>query len=403
MRLSYILIFLLITASFPLIAGWIPFFQKMWIVLFFLFFTFFVSVKQIYKFKSVVYLLIYFVVLFINVQTGDTLIPSIPIALVEVFFLYLPCAITLWCLNNQDKSFMKKVLFSSFFMYLIECICSFLIIKTQPGIIRFLYSFADNEGGRGFMYSYYRLGLLDYSMAHAIPILIPPLFYAYKKQLGTVKYFIAFCIGMCVFLCWLSDSTTALMIVILVFFLSGVTDMTGLLSNVKKISVVLLLTTPVILSDEIQLKILDSAEKILGTESVFAEKIDEFRYSINNEDMTGDMQGRVDRYNKSICYFVENPIMGTNEKPGNHAAILDRLAVLGLIGFIPLVLYFVSIIKEYALFLPKESLPFYIEGLFAGFLMLTTKGMWVWPMFFVMFMLLPFILFFVDKKEIAQC
>lgn len=402
-KLSYFLLFLLATASFPIIAGWIPQLQKIWIVLVCIAIVLFVITKKVFWGSNAKFLCAYAIVVFVNAILGDAVMSSIPIAIVEVLFLYVPTSLTAWAFSSSCIDFVKKLLIISICFYLIELVCSFILVSVEPGIIRRLYYMSVLESNRGLRYVYYKMGLLDYSMAHAMPMLIPALFYAYKsdglKHQKRLRLFVAFLIIVCVLLTWLSDSTTALMISVLCCVLGLLTNTSGLKNNITKMLIVLCLTVPVILSDDVQLIILDTSESILGSESAFADKIDEFRYSIMNDDLTGDMQGRVDRYSKSLTYFIQSPIWGTNQEPGNHAALLDRLAVLGLLGFIPLLLFFKHSVKNTTPYLSSDSIPFYYEGLLAGLLMLLVKGMWVWPMFFVMFLLLPFILYFVDHKQ----
>lgn len=402
-KLSYILLFLLAAASFPIIAGWISPLQKIWIVLVFLAIVLFFITRKINYGRSTTILCMYAVIVLLNAKMGDAVISSIPVAIVEILFLYVPTSLTAWAFSSSCIDFVKKLLIISICFYLIELVCSFILVSVEPGIIRHLYYMSVLESDRGLMYYYYKMGLLDYSMAHAVPMLIPALFYAYKsdglKHQKRLRLFVAFLIIVCVLLTWLSDSTTALMISVLCCVLGLLTNTSGLKNNTTKMLIVICLTAPIILSDDVQLMALDVSESVLGSESFFADKIDEFRYSIMNDDLTGDMQGRVDRYSKSLTYFIQSPIWGTNQEPGNHAALLDRLAVLGLLGFIPLFLFFKQTVKNTAQYLSSESIPFYYEGLLVGLLMLLVKGMWVWPMFFVMFLLLPFILYFVDHKQ----
>ena len=165
-----------------------------------------------------------------------------------------------------------------------------------------------------------------------------------------------------------------------------------------------MITLPIAASDDVQLAVLDAAETVLGSESVFAEKIEEFRYSIENEGkMSGDMQGRVDRYNKSLDMFFANPLWGKNTKPGNHASLIDRLGSFGLLGFIPLMLFFWYSLKRVFEYLPADSLMFYIQGIFAAMVMLGTKGMWNWSMFYNLFILLPFIIYYTNEKSHKRC
>lgn len=403
---SYLLVFLLAALSFPIIPGWIPPLQKIWIILVMAFLVYVALTKKVSWGNSTACLLFYFVVLFLNAKMGDVLIPTTQIAIVEVLFLYVPSAVALWCFSQENISFIKTVLIVSLALFTIEAVSSFITLQVEPMIIRALYKIATDEGDTGIMFEYYRTGLMDYSMAHAIPILIPPLFYAYKKVASTVKtkIFLLTSIAGCVFLTWLSDSTTALMLAVLFLVIGFLTNVSDIRSNFRKIIIIGIIVLPIAVSDDVQLAVLDAAETVLGSESVFAEKIEEFRYSIENEGkMTGDMQGRMDRYNKSLDMFFTNPLWGTNTKPGNHASLIDRLGAFGLLGFIPLMLFFWYSLKHISTYLPADSLVFFIQGILAAMVMLGTKGMWNWSMFYNLFIMLPFIIYYTNEKYQKRC
>lgn len=403
---SYLLVFLLAALSFPIIPGWIPPLQKTWVSLVMAFLVYTVLAQKLSWGKSTACLLFYFVVLFLNAKMGDVLISSTQIAIVEVLFLYVPSAVALWCFSQENLSFIKTVLIVSLALFAIEAVSSFITLQVEPMIIRTLYKIATDEGDTGIMFEYYRTGLMDYSMAHAIPILIPPLFYAYKKVASTVKtkIFLLTSIAGCVFLTWLSDSTTALMLAVLFLVIGFLTNVSDIRSNFRRLIIIGIIVLPIAVSDDVQLAVLDAAETVLGSESVFAEKIEEFRYSIENEGkMTGDMQGRMDRYNKSLDMFFTNPLWGTNTKPGNHASLIDRLGAFGLLGFIPLMLFFWYSLKHISTYLPADSLVFFIQGIFAAMVMLGTKGMWNWSMFYNLFILLPFIIYYTNEKYLKRC
>lgn len=404
--LSYLLVFLLAALSFPIIPGWIPPLQKTWVSLVMAFLVYTVLVQKLSWGKSTACLLFYFIVLFFNAKMGDVLIPSTQIAIVEVLFLYVPSAVVLWCFSQENISFIKTVLIVSLALFAVEAVCSFIILQVEPMIIRSLYKISSVEGDSGIMFEYYRSGLMDYSMAHAIPILIPPLFYAYKKVASTVKtkIFLLTSIAGCVFLTWLSDSTTALILAVLFLVIGFLTNVSDIRRSFRKLIIIGIIALPIAASDDVQLAVLDAAETVLGSESVFAEKIEEFRYSIENEGkMTGDMQGRVDRYNKSLDMFFTNPLWGTNTKPGNHASLIDRLGAFGLLGFIPLMLFFWYSLKHISTYLPADSLVFFIQGIFAAMVMLGTKGMWNWSMFYNLFIMLPFIIYYTNEKYHKRC
>lgn len=388
------------------IPAWIPPLRKGWMLLVAAFIVFCLITKRSSIQKYNFYLIIYALILAINVIMGDWLIGSFPVAIYEVLMLAVSSGIGLWYIENENKKVIRSILVTTLLFLALEGIASWIIMKTDAGIIRLLYSLdkqAVESGDVGLQYYYFARGLLDYSMAHAIPILIPPLFYYFKRTPILKNKWI--CVGgiiSCVLLTWLSESTTALMLALMMVLIGLLSNLDGIRKNIVKIVIIGVIASPFLFNDNIMLSTLDIAEKVLGDESIFANKIKEFQIAITMDEMTGDLSGRIDRYGKSLNEFLSNPIVGTNRRVGNHAALIDRLAALGIVGFFPLVMFFISYFCVVRKHISKEGKTFYYEGLFAGFLMLTVKGMWVWPMFYCMFIVMPFIIIYVDKFMFSQ-
>jgi hypothetical protein len=79
-----------------------------------------------------------------------------------------------------------------------------------------------------------------------------------------------------------------------------------------------------------------------GTE--YSAKLADIRTSLEEGDSAGTVEGRTERYERSIRLFFENPILGTLtfDDVGKHSAILDRFAQYGFaVGllFLLLLLY----------------------------------------------------------------
>lgn len=66
-----------------------------------------------------------------------------------------------------------------------------------------------------------------------------------------------------------------------------------------------------------------------GTE--YSAKVRDLRESFEIGDSTGTVEGRTDRYERSLVLFAENPVLGTysNRDIGKHSAIIDRFAQYG--------------------------------------------------------------------------
>ena len=71
---------------------------------------------------------------------------------------------------------------------------------------------------------------------------------------------------------------------------------------------------------------------VAGTE--YSAKVRDIRSLLEDDQSTGTVEGRVERYTRSLRLFAENPVIGTLtfDDIGKHSAILDRFAQYGL-GF----------------------------------------------------------------------
>ena len=157
---------------------------------------------------------------------------------------------------------------------------------------------------------------------------------------------------------------------------------------------------PLVLNQTVQVKVLESLSSLTQNNSLFETK----RIDIEESIMYGEVQGgvavRQSLYAASFEAFFENPIMGVNDKKyGGHSALLDRLAMLGLLGFLPLSLLFYRIYKFTLKCLPKESRVYYKMGFLVGIIMLSAKNMFGWAMFFFMFFLLPMLIILQDYNK----
>ena len=69
----------------------------------------------------------------------------------------------------------------------------------------------------------------------------------------------------------------------------------------------------------------------VGTE--YASKVRDIRTLLEEDQSTGTVEGRAERYARSIRLFLENPVIGTLkfDDVGKHSAILDRFAQYGIL------------------------------------------------------------------------
>lgn len=385
-----LLLFIIASLTFLVIPAWLPMLRKGWQLLIVATLLILFSRAKTIDMKAMIPLALYGFVLYLNAMSGDFLVGSTTNAINEIMVLFVTSALALYCTKGNAGGFVKLLLVITLVFLLIELVASYIVLETNPGIIRGMHAMVMEEGDSAYMFEFYKLGILDYSMSHAIPILIPPLICFYKEGGRRAKILWALMIVACVLLTYLSESTTALMLILLMIVLGfWINPKASFRKNTMITSFMVLLSLLIMSSNTIINGILDVSGYVLGDESLQADKIEELRLSLTEDQTTGDLGSRIDRYGISIKQFFENPILGTNLKPGRHSSLLDKLATLGLVGFVPLMLFFWYYLKSiWKTILPNRRI-YYLECIIAAFLMLLFKGMWVWPIFFFLFMVTP--------------
>ena len=393
-----LLLLIIISAlSFKIIPAWFIPLRKEWPLL--VLASFIIVLfhrKPLFKDKLFIVLSFYSIAVFVKVATGSMLFPNFPVALFEVMLLFVPAFLPLTIILNNNYQFIKKTLFVTFLFLMIETLGSYFVLGMYPGAIRSMYIYMINEGeSAGF--ELYKQGLVDYGLCHGLPILIPPLFYIFKTHKETpIKFFSLIAIVACTSLVWMSESTTALLLLVAMLLLGF---MTRLHRSNTSVIVIAILMFPFIVSDTLQLLVLETLGNILGADSSSADKIYELQQSVTKGEQGGDLQGRIERYSLSLNMFFSNPLWGSNGKVGMHSALIDRLGTLGLIGIIPIFLFFKFYFQRMNQWIPKKAKVFYIEAVIAGILMLFAKSMWLWPLFFCFFIIMPF-LFIYDFSKV---
>ena len=393
-----VLLILFASLTFLVIPAWIPFLRKGWRLLIVATLLVLSCRREYICRKALIAFIPYAIVLFINAMSGDVYIGSTTNAINELMMVFVPTSLALYCIGGESRQFAKALVFISFGALLFEMVASFVVLERNPGIIRGLYSMAKEED-ISLMYEYYRLGIVDYHMAHALPVLIPPLICRFRENELKGKIVFAMLIVACIVLTWLSESSTALMLIILMVFLGLLVRVNDSFKKQMTIISLMALFTIVLLSSENVLTgVFSAVETFVGEESIYSDKIEEIRLSLLENQTTGDLESRFAKYQRSLDLFEGSILFGSNQMPGRHSALLDKLASFGLVGFIPLILFFFFQINVIWRGITAKRRIYYLECVIAAFLMLLFKGMWVWPIFMSLFLLAPCLLTMGEKQ-----
>ena len=388
-----LIIIILASLSFMVIPAWIPFLRKGWVLLIIASAIIVINWRKYISPQAFLALVIYGIVVILNSLIGDAYFESWTSAIYEFLVLFVPSSLALYCTKSQDNKFVSVLVKVTIIALVFEMIASYLVMNTNEGIVRGLYLRSQNEGGLDFIYSYFRLGILDYFMGHAVPILIAPLFCLYKESSRINKTICFFLILVCVVLTWMTESATAILLMLLMLLLGLIVNQNRTFkTNIIVVSITMLIAAG-IMSNVVMSGVFDYLIALLGDDSILGERLAELQLSLYEDQLTGDLEARVDLYNKSMDSLSGvNLLFGSNAMPGRHSGFLDRFAVLGLVGFVPLLFFLYYSLKSIWDSLPDNRSIYFLQCILAAFLLLFFKGAWVWPLFFILYIVTPSLL-----------
>lgn len=260
---------------------------------------------------------------------------------IEYFVGYLPDSISIlfaigcleYYLRTKDDRFAKYSLLVMYLSLFALATISTPILIAEPGLNRAINSMKE-EGMEIPRDAYFTI---SYVTVHAVPILVIPLFYLYKRVLSFwPKIIIAVFIATLYLTTILSNASTPMfMLFIFVIFV--------LLYNPKKSNGINTIRIGgaffvLLISYFLGLftVILRGGQSLLGG-TMQERRIDEVVTYLETGDTSGDLGEREDLYTVSLKTFLDHPLTGEKDinKIGKHSYLLDHLTAMGLIAFIP--------------------------------------------------------------------
>lgn len=234
-------------------------------------------------------------------------------------------------------------------------------------------------------------GAASYAMPHTVIFLLPVFVYAFKTEKRIAfKAFLLIIISFIIWFVYLCGASSPLILglmgVVLAFFIDGKKTLRG------NISRLLLITLPflIILNNEI----IESILSFLSDQTVglpFHKKIEDFRYALVSDSEDASALGnRNTLYAISIDAFFYSPLIGDSSSYiGRHSFLLDVLGSIGILGFVPMMVYLISITKEIYYRLPDDVRAYYVIGVLLFFIQAGLKTVFGVEFFFIPFFVLP--------------
>ena len=380
--LSSFIPFIILIFTWSFIGGWISLFSRYWLwvtvgaSLVVLLAPSFFSSKQFF------FLAVYSFVIICNLFLGDQYFSSAVTVLFEILLLVFSSGLCYYLSNqNNENSLRKRLFIIGAFVIVFTSIGTFLADRIYPGIVRDLVVYANNGISCA---PYYRMGVCEYNMPHALPILIPPfVMWVRKKNMKLVVKLLCLCVlAFLLLLVYTSGATTPL---ILSFFALVCSLLANPKRNIKTNIAILVIVTLIALpalNDGVQLRIVHHLKEVLPEDNANQSKLRDFETAIVFGETTGDLGAREDLYSASISTFLDNIFFGSSSGgTGGHSIILDRLGALGLVGTIPYLLFIWLLIRSTIMRIPKTNRFYYLIGTICFIATLATKnigGIWMW-------------------------
>ena len=356
--------------------------------------------RDFYKQKFVLWMGMYAVVLVINNLFGDYYFKLITNIAEEICVLVFPAAFAYYIIKHKKYTVAKFLVYAFFILIIYSSITTLIVDSMSPDAVRTSVFLSNNEDAEALNF-YYGLGMVTYRYCHALPILIPALIYAIIKCKRNIIFraFSFFTLVALLLTVFLSNATTALLLAILALLTSLVVSEKSTQVTLLRLTVLMVVLIPFLISKDLLNNILESISSLFtDNTNSYVERLEEIKSMSATGKASGDLGGRVDKYRNSLYLLEGNILFGSDVQTGEHSAILDRLACLGLVGWIPYIIYIIKNTIKQVRMLPKKVYPYFIIGAATALIMLATKNMSNWDTWFMYFCLLPVILWFVSLE-----
>lgn len=355
-----------------------------------------------YKTKQFLLLVFYFVIVLFNFISGDSYFNTARRLIDEISALVIPMAIFYFYYITKDKKWQLWVLGVTIVILVWVAIATYIFDSTMPGIVRTAHGQLQiGEENVSAFAGLYRLGMSNYILPHALPAIIPATVIVIKNKAlrFILKVPFILLLASVALLSYCSGATGPLLVGLFVLIISFVAKPGKTSAFFVEVVVLSIVILPFLFNDELMLRLLEWIDNLLGNEGHFHYKVLMFQDTIMYNQAQGDIVQRQDLYRIGYEAFFSNVFIGSQGNVGDHSALLNRLASLGLVGFIPYIALLIVQIKMILKQIPAKFRVYYYIGLIAAFFMLLSKGIATWEIFYFIFAFLPFTIKYASEIE----
>lgn len=396
-RTVLILPIIMVCVTCMFINAWLPLTSHTWLFLLIGCLLGLVSYPNYLATAQFVFLFFYSSIIIFNYLNGDDYFNELPQVLNEVAMLFFTSLLSSYLLKFKDWKARKRTVNCFSFVIIMAVIGTILAEQITPGAIRMVVGLNNSNADPSLYIKYYRLGMSNFYLPHALPAVLPVLIAGLKTDWVDKRYktSIAILLVSCLLIIWFSGAATALIASFFIVLVALFTKVDSFKNNKTAFIPIGVFLLVFINKDYLIIALqwiidLMSGE---GAADSFADHLFVVMQFFDTGEVGGDLGKRSDVYDQTLHAFLNNPMFGaTTEKLGHHSALLDRLAALGIIGFTPYFLFLFFQISYTYKHIPKFYRLFYIESLIAVGFVLATKNMSCVEMWVCLFLIAPMLL-----------
>lgn len=347
--------------------------------------------KVVLRNKTFYWLMLYFLVVFLFISFGRTVkldigrSSSLAQLIIEYAFL-LPNIIICLVLMYLDNFSIVSVLGKSSVMIIILSFVVLLVIIGNVDLRMLSVAYENDIGVE-------TPSFINYTLLHVYVFLIPVVYYCYIKINGLYKYLSLVLLLLLVYVVYKSSITTCLIIGIVSLLLSISLSSKNNQRTVFFITV-LSATFIVFYYSGVFVSILKGILPYFEGSAVES-KIEDALFLLSTGESSGSIATREDLHQRSWDSFFSNILIGGGVS-GGHSSLIDRLATMGLIGFIPYFMVYYSIIKQWVKHFDRFGERYYYLGVLSVVVILYSKGLFGQEGNLVFMVLMPLFIMFPD-------
>lgn len=345
------------------------------------------NVKWLYLY--IFMLILYSTVRYTHINGLSSTLPAWWRITIETAWILPALVITNVLLKKRDVKIFKIIGFGTIFALIMSFVYILPMLMANSNILR--EDLMNMEAQRP-------IGLPDYTLMHSYAYLLTPLYFNVRRSKGK-KMIIALIIAIFFSYIVIRTSVTTSLFAILfnVIFTLFISEKNWLKTFIAFFILSILFIF--IYHSGLLLSFVDALMPFFEGTAV-SYKLQDFHDSLIVGHITGDsLTSRTDHHKVSIDSFLQNPFFGGGFVEG-HSKVLDILGCMGILGFIPFIMIYISTLKSYLHIISSKSIKvFLIISFLIGFVYMYQKGIFGCTGWLFMMVLVPSLFICYDKNQ----